>query len=238
MAGLCGCWPASAAQKLRHCQSGIVPSDPASKRSCTSNLTTAPKYVNIADLMANISIMQSSRSAAATVDAALTAHALYFDLIELLFFAYRDFVSDPDEVLAKLGFGRAHHRVLHFVNRNPGMKVAELLEILKITKQSLGRVLKQLIDEGYIVQKEGANDRRQRLLYVSTAGETLALKLAALQTARIARVIAELGPGARDAARRFLAGMIDAVDREHVLRLIARSDSLANGSPARQRGHR
>jgi DNA-binding MarR family transcriptional regulator len=186
--------------------------------------------------MANISIIRSSRSAAAPMDAALTADEFYFDLIELLFFAYRDFVSDPDEVLAKLGFGRAHHRVLHFVNRNPGMKVAELLEVLKITKQSLGRVLKQLIDEGYIVQKEGANDRRQRLLYVSAAGETLALKLAGLQTARIARVIAEIGPGARDAARRFLAGMIDAEDREHVLRLIARSDSLANGSRARNGG--
>ena len=87
-----------------------------------------------------------------------------WDIIELLFFAYRDFVSDPDDVLAKLAFGRAHHRVLHFVNRNPGMKVADLLDILKITKQSLGRVLKQLVDQGYIVQKEGANDRRQRLL--------------------------------------------------------------------------
>ena len=73
-----------------------------------------------------------------------------WDLIELLFFAYRDFVGDPDDVLAKLGFGRAHHRVLHFVNRNPGMKVAELLDILRITKQSLGRVLKQLIDQGYM----------------------------------------------------------------------------------------
>jgi DNA-binding MarR family transcriptional regulator len=186
--------------------------------------------------MANISIIRSSRSAAAPVNADLAADELYFDLIELLFFAYRDFVSDPDEVLAKLSFGRAHHRVLHFVNRNPGMKVAELLEVLKITKQSLGRVLKQLIDEGYIVQKEGANDRRQRLLYVSSAGEALALKLAALQAARIARVLGELGPGARDAARRFLASMIDAEDREHVLRLIARSDSLANGSRARNGG--
>jgi DNA-binding MarR family transcriptional regulator len=186
--------------------------------------------------MANISIIRSSRSAAAAVDAGTPAHELYFDLIELLFFAYRDFVSDPDEVLDKLGFGRAHHRVLHFVNRNPGIKVAELLEVLKITKQSLGRVLKQLIDEGYIVQKEGANDRRQRLLYVSAAGEALALKLAGLQTARIARVIAELGPDAREAARRFLAGMIDGEDREHVLRLIARSDSLANGSRARNGG--
>src|SRR5881396_2921382 len=84
-----------------------------------------------------------------------------WDLIELLFFAYRDFVSDPDHVLEKFGFGRAHHRVLHFVNRNPGMKVADLLDILRITKQSLGRVLKQLVDEGYVVQKEGENDRRQ-----------------------------------------------------------------------------
>ena len=110
-----------------------------------------------------------------------------WDVIELLFFAYRDFVSDPDEVLAKLAFGRAHHRVLHFVNRNPGMKVADLLDILKITKQSLGRVLKQLIDQGYVLQKEGANDRRQRLLYVTPKGEALAMKLAGLQTARIAR---------------------------------------------------
>jgi DNA-binding MarR family transcriptional regulator len=147
-----------------------------------------------------------------------------WDLIELLFFAYRDFVSDPDEVLAKLGFGRAHHRVLHFVNRNPGIKVADLLEILKITKQSLGRVLKQLIDQGYVVQREGDHDRRQRLLYVSAAGEALALQLAGLQTERIARVLAELGPGGRDGARRFLAGMIDAGDRDHVLRLIANAD--------------
>ena len=183
--------------------------------------------------MTNISIMRKSRSAEVPVETVLPADELHFDLIELLFFAYRDFVSDPDEVLAKLDFGRAHHRVLHFVNRNPGMKVAELLDVLKITKQSLGRVLKQLIDEGYIQQKEGANDRRQRLLYVTAAGAALAVKLAGLQTARIAGVLAELGPDAREAARRFLAGMIDAEDREHVLRLIARSDSLVNGSRAR-----
>src|ERR1700678_4667180 len=117
----------------------------------------------------------------------------YWDLIELLFFAYRDFVGDADEVLAKLGFGRAHHRVLHFVNRNPGMKVAELLDVLKITKQSLGRVLKQLIDEGFVVQKAGPDDRRQRLLYVTAKGEALAMRLAGLQTARIGRAFAELG---------------------------------------------
>src|SRR5881227_4025855 len=116
-----------------------------------------------------------------------------WDIIELLFFAYRDFISDPDEVLEKFGFGRAHHRVLHFVNRNPGMKVAELLEVLRITKQSLGRVLKQLIDQGYVVQKEGADDRRHRLLFVTPKGEQLAMKLAGLQTERITRALAGLG---------------------------------------------
>jgi DNA-binding MarR family transcriptional regulator len=193
--------------------------------------------------MADITVVSTPRSAAAAIDAAQdaaqdnvqgTAQANaqsaaepYFDLIELLFFAYRDFVGDPDEVLEKLGFGRAHHRVLHFVNRNPGMKVAELLVVLKITKQSLGRVLKQLIDEGYVVQKAGANDRRQRLLYASTAGGALAMKLAGLQAVRIQRVLADLGPESREAARRFLAGMIDAEDRERVLGLIARADSVA-----------
>src|SRR6267378_8154842 len=143
-----------------------------------------------------------------------------FDLIELLFFAYRDFVGDADEILAKFGFGRAHHRVLHFVNRNPGMKVAELLDILKITKQSLGRVLKQLVDLGYVEQKEGEQDRRQRLLYVTPKGAELALRLANLQTARIARALAEIGPGAHEAARKFLTAMIDVEGRDRVLRLI------------------
>jgi DNA-binding MarR family transcriptional regulator len=151
-----------------------------------------------------------------------------WDIIELLFFAYRDFVSDPDDVLTKLGFGRAHHRVLHFVNRNPGMKVADLLHILNITKQSLGRVLKQLVDQGYVIQKEGANDRRQRLLYATPKGEALAMKLAGLQTERIARALAELDPGAREAACRFLMAMIDAEDRESVRRLIARADQTRN----------
>jgi DNA-binding MarR family transcriptional regulator len=202
--------------------------------------------------MADITIVSTPRSATAALDPAQKAEAAqksapapvsnaadpHFDLIELLFFAYRDFVGDPDEVLAKLNFGRAHHRVLHFVNRNPGMKVAELLDVLKITKQSLGRVLKQLVDEGYVVQKAGANDRRQRLLYASAAGEALATKLAGLQAVRIQRVLAELGPDTREAARRFLAGMIDAQDRERVLRMIARADSAPGHAlgPARARG--
>src|SRR6185503_15203545 len=179
--------------------------------------------------MADLTVPIATDRSFAAGDRATRGNEPVWDVIELLFFAYRDFIGDPDDVLAKFGFGRAHHRVLHFVNRNPGMKVAELLDVLKITKQSLGRVLKQLIDEGYIVQKEGANDRRQRLLYVSAAGEALAMKLAGMQTARIARVLAELGPGGRDHARRFLAGMIDAEDRDQVLRLIARAD----GAPRR-----
>ncbi len=147
-----------------------------------------------------------------------------WDVIELLFFAYRDFVSDPDHVLESLEFGRAHHRVLHFVNRNPGMKVADLLDILRITKQSLGRVLKQLMDEGYVVQKEGPDDRRHRLLFVTPKGEQLAMKLAGLQTERITRALSDLGPGAHEAARAFLAAMIDTESRDAVLRFIARAD--------------
>ena len=112
---------------------------------------------------------------------------------------------------------------------NPGMKVAELLDILKITKQSLGRVLKQLIDQSYVVQKEGANDRRQRLLYVTAKGETLAMKLAGLQTARIAHALSELGPNAHEAACRFLTAMINADHRDSVLRFIAQADRARRG---------
>src|SRR3981189_2237095 len=129
---------------------------------------------------------------------AARGHEPNCDVIALLLFAYRDFIGDPDDVLAKFGFGRAHHRVLHFVNRNPGMKVAELLGILKITKQSLGRVLKQLIDEGYGEQKEGATGRRQRLLFVTAKGEALALRLAGLQSERIGRALAGTDDGDHD----------------------------------------
>jgi len=174
--------------------------------------------------MADINISARNERGSATGGKSAANREPVWDIIELLFFAYRDFVGDPDEVLSKLGFGRAHHRVLHFVNRNPGMKVADLLDILKITKQSLGRVLKQLIDEGYVLQKEGASDRRQRLLFVTAKGESLALKLAMLQTERITRAFAELGANAHDDARRFLAAMTDAENRDSVLRLIARAE--------------
>lgn len=136
-----------------------------------------------------------------------------YDLIELLFFAYRDFVGDPDRILERYGFGRAHHRVLHFVNRNPGLTIAALLDILKITKQSLNRVLKELLEQGYVEQRAGHSDRRQRLLYPTERGRTLALELAHLQTRRIARALDESGSGAGEGARRFLEAMIDAGGR-------------------------
>src|SRR5215211_6420415 len=145
---------------------------------------------------------------------------LRWDIIELLFFAYRDFVGDADHELEAFGFGRAHHRVLHFVHRYPGLKVADLLDVLRITKQSLGRVLKQLLDEGYIVQKTGNNDRRQRLLYATAKGEALVGKLAGLQTDRINRAVADLGPEGAAAINQFLRAMIDRDDPDKVLEAI------------------
>ena len=94
-----------------------------------------------------------------------TADIPEMKLIELLFFAYRDFVHEPDAILKRDKFGRSHHRILHFVNRHPGLSVAELLDVLKITKQSLAPSLRQLIDQGYITQEVGLSDRRQRLLF-------------------------------------------------------------------------
>jgi DNA-binding MarR family transcriptional regulator len=152
---------------------------------------------------------------------------LRWDIIELLFFAYRDFVGDPDHVLEEFGFGRAHHRVLHFVHRYPGLKVADLLDVLRITKQSLGRVLKQLLDEGYIVQKAGDSDRRQRLLFATPKGEALVAKLAGLQTVRISRALQELDTAGADAVRKFLLGMIDHDDPDKVLQTILRPGALA-----------
>jgi DNA-binding MarR family transcriptional regulator len=180
--------------------------------------------------MADINFTSAGNRASAAEPASASSEPTW-DVIELLFFAYRDFVSDPDDVLAKFGFGRAHHRVLHFVNRHPGMKVADLLDVLRITKQSLSRVLKQLVEEGYVIQKEGENDRRQRLLYVTSKGETLAMKLAGLQTERIARALAELGPGAHEQARRFLIAMIDADGRDDVQKLIVRADRARRARP-------
>ncbi len=156
------------------------------------------------------------------VDAAL------LEIAELLFFAYRDFICEPDTILGKFGFGRAHHRVLHFVNRRPGLRVADLLDILKITKQSLGRVLKQLVDEGYIAQEEGRMDRRERLLYPTPRGMELADRLAAPQLDRIARALEEAGSDAEQTVREFLCRMISENDRQAVADLLSAIDPQPN----------
>ncbi|TCT13636.1 DNA-binding MarR family transcriptional regulator [Tepidamorphus gemmatus] len=183
-------------------------------------VTIAKKYVNMADVNFEQSVESPASERPAATRPAGSQPAQHYDLVELLFFAYRDFISDPDAILAEIGFGRAHHRVLHFVSRNPGLKVADLLDILKITKQSLGRVLKQLIDEGYIVQREGPSDRRQRLLYATEAGNALALRLARPQFQRFADAIAATGPDDAAAAKRFLMAVVDPRERAAVAALL------------------
>ncbi len=148
---------------------------------------------------------------------------------ELLFFAYRDFTRDPDAILKDFGFGRAHHRVLHFVNRHSGLRVADLLDVLNITKQSLSRVLKQLIDKGYIVQEAGASDRRERLLYPTDKGRALASRLAAPQLVRLAGAMQAAGPGAEAAIRRFLEAMVNAEERPKVSSIMATSPAPLEG---------
>jgi DNA-binding MarR family transcriptional regulator len=143
-----------------------------------------------------------------------------YDLIELFFFAYRDFIGDPDRILGDYGFGRAHHRVLHFVDRQAGLTIAELLDILRITKQSLNRVLKELIEKGFVEQRPGTSDRRQRLLFTTRAGHELAERLAKLQTRRIMRALADQDDDVKEAVTRFLLAMIDPADRAHVERLV------------------
>jgi DNA-binding MarR family transcriptional regulator len=142
--------------------------------------------------------------------------------IELLFYAYRDFTSDPDAILKEHGFGRAHHRVVHFVGRSPGMSVTELLGILKITKQSLSRVLSQLVQEGFIRQEKGTRDRRQRLLYLTPRGDELDRRLSRPQRSRVARAYREAGAEAVAGYRKVLAGLIDPEEREQVLASIMR----------------
>ncbi len=134
--------------------------------------------------------------------------------IELLFFAYRDFTSEPDAMLARYGFGRAHHRVIYFVGRHPQSTVSDLLGILRITKQSLSRVLSQLVAEGIITQKPGPRDRRQRLLELTDKGMELERMLTEKQRARIARAYREAGAEAVEGYRKVMLGLIDDIDRE------------------------
>jgi len=141
------------------------------------------------------------------------------DVMGLFYFAYRDFVGDADALLVRQGFGRAHHRVLYFVNLKPGMPVADLLDILKITKQSLARVLRQLIDNGYVEQRTGEADRRQRLLYATDKGRKFFEVLSSTQTSRIDAAIAALPPDGKRTVLKFFVGMVEPGDRPTLDRL-------------------
>ena len=134
--------------------------------------------------------------------------------IELLFFAYRDFTSEPDAILSEYGFGRAHHRVIYFVGRTPGITVSDLLGTLRITKQSLSRVLGQLIREGFVVQSTGQKDRRQRLLTLTAKGIELEQRLTKRQRERIARAYRDSGASAVEGFRKVMLGIINESDRD------------------------
>lgn len=150
---------------------------------------------------------------------------------DLLFFGYRDFTAGADAILAELGLGRAHHRVLHFVGRRPGIPVGELLGILGVTKQSLGRVLTPLVERGLVRAAAGRSDRRQRLLTLSPEGEALERRLFERQRERVVRAYREAGPAAVDGFRRVMRGLMGLDARAHVERL-ERASPAAPGSPS------
>lgn len=189
-------------------------------------LSRPGKYVNMAD------VISTQRGPQPAEQGALTDQEVVA-LIELMFFAYRDFVSDPDEMLEQFGFGRAHHRVLHFVGRDPGMTVQQLLDILRITKQSLGRVLKELIDKGYVYQKEGEADRRQRLLHLTAEGEKLRQRLMAPQMSRIRQAVASSGGGAAQLYRKLLYHVVSPGNRVAVRDWIERVSILGGEADGR-----
>lgn len=139
--------------------------------------------------------------------------------IELLFYAYRDFTAEPDAMLARYSFGRAHHRVIYFVGRYPKLTVTELLGILRITKQSLSRVLGQLVRQGFIVQKPGPRDRRQRLLELTPSGIELERRLSENQRQRVAKAYREAGAQAVEGFRKVMLGiMTNDTDRTKFMR--------------------
>jgi len=198
-------------------------------------LTIQSKYVNMTDInyetasLPGVIDIGNETGESAPQTEALVAMA------ELLFFAYRDFTGDADEVLAEIGFGRAHHRILHFVTRRPGLRIAELLGILKITKQSLARVLRELIDKGYIVQKRGETDRRERLLYATSMGKTLAVRLAFSQAERLRQAMAAAGPHGAENVAHFLSQMVSGDEDKHFPAFAALIRSVAG---AEDRTHR
>ncbi|HZT88605.1 MAG TPA: MarR family transcriptional regulator [Stellaceae bacterium] len=153
--------------------------------------------------------------------------------IELLFYAYRDFTAEPDAILDRYGFGRAHHRVVHFVGRHPQMTVGELLGILRITKQSLSRVLGQLVRQGFIVQHPGPHDRRQRRLELTEKGSELERQLSQPQRARVGNAYRKAGPQAVEGFRKVLLNIIAGEDDR---RRFARARPVAAEADRDERG--
>ena len=128
---------------------------------------------------------------------------------DLFFFAYRDLTASADAILAELGLGRAHHRALHFVGRRPGIAVSELLALLRITKQSLARVLGELVERGFVLQARGPRDRRQRLLSLTDGGRALERRLFERQRERMVAAYRDAGGTAVDGFRRVMRGMMN-----------------------------
>ena len=135
---------------------------------------------------------------------------------DLMFFAYRDFTNAADVILVELGLGRAHHRAMHFIGRNPGLTVSDLLGVLRITKQSLARVLSDLMERGYVMQSPGQSDRRQRLLSLTAAGAALERRLFESQRTRLAPAFQAAGEQARDGFTRVLRGIMDETARAYI----------------------
>jgi DNA-binding MarR family transcriptional regulator len=144
---------------------------------------------------------------------------------DLLFFAYRDFTNVADKVLEELGLGRAHHRALHYIGRNPGITVSALLAILRITKQSLARVLNALIEEGYVGQAPGFEDRRLRLLTLTEKGQALEQRLFDAQRERIAQAYRSAGPHSVQGFRDVMRGMMDQGARAYMDGTVAPEDA-------------
>ncbi|WP_170382177.1 MarR family winged helix-turn-helix transcriptional regulator [Ruegeria atlantica] len=134
--------------------------------------------------------------------------------IEAMFFAYRGFTADPDRILAQLAYGRAHHRAVHFINRAPGTTVNNLLAILGVTKQSLNRVLRTLIEDGLVESRVGTVDKRERHLFLTDKGKALEAKLSEAQRVRMRAAYKDAGPEAVSGFRKVLEAMMD-TDMRH-----------------------
>jgi DNA-binding MarR family transcriptional regulator len=129
--------------------------------------------------------------------------------LEAMFFAYRGFTADPDRILADMAYGRAHHRALHFIHRSPGTTVNNLLAILGVTKQSLNRVLRALVEDGLVRNEVGKRDKRERHLFLTDAGEELERKLSDAQRDRMRTAYRAAGPEAVTGFRQVLEAMMD-----------------------------